>query len=124
MPPTKQPKSAMMGIIGLVVVVVAAVIFFVLSVRLYTQLLEMLGPELAAGQVPSAGALSQQQIEQLSGPGAGMLGITVVGIVGLVLSIIATAQNKGRVFGIIGIVVGVIAPFSLFFAAGFAAAGM
>jgi hypothetical protein len=39
---------------------------------------------------------------------------SAVGIAGLVLSIIAVVKNKGRAWGVTGIVLGVLAPIAMF----------
>ncbi len=122
--PTVARKSPILGIIGMGIVVVAAVIFFILSLGFYNTVFEIWGPELLSGADPSS--LTREMIEEMSargaGPIAGMMGISVVGIIGWVLSIVATVQNKGRIFGIIGIVAGIIAPFLFVIAAGVAGA--
>jgi len=61
--------------------------------------------------------LTQEQANQVAGPGIGLLLSSLVGITGFILSIVATVQNKGRVAAIIGIILGVIAPFTIVIAA-------
>ncbi len=124
--PVPAKKSPVLGIIGLAVVVVAAVIFYILSFNLYATIFQSIPyDQLASGSIDTVEMLEnlpQSAIDQIGGTTAGLFGISIVGIVGWVLSIVATVQNKGRVFGIIGIVAGVIAPF-LFFVAASAAIG-
>lgn len=119
--PTPQPKSSVLGIVGLALVVIGGVIFFVNGVDFYKGVLQITGP-LINGPV-SVPSLTPEQQALLMGPIAGIGLSSLGGFAGLIVSIVATARNSGRAFGIVGIVLGVLAPFTIIIAAMVAIAG-
>jgi len=122
-PSEPEKKSPVLGIVGLAIVVVCGIIFFACSYSMYSAVFDILGVDwVNTGVVPDLTGFTEAQAASLSGPLIGMLISSLIGIVGFILSIVATVQSKGRTFGIIGIVVGVLAPLSIFIAAGMAGA--
>jgi hypothetical protein len=118
-----------LGIVALVIVLVCAIIFFVSSLNLYNTFFAALGPGLLNSGMADIATMTSQldsmtdaQLTAISAATIGIIISSVFGIVGFILSIVATAKNKGRPFGIIGIILGIIAPLSLLLAAGIAAA--
>jgi len=61
--------------------------------------------------------LGPEQLSQVMGPMMGVLGASLVGLVGWVVSIVATVRSAGRRWGIAGIVVGVLAPIAMYLVA-------
>jgi len=122
--PAAEQKSGVLGIVGFGVVLVAGIIFFIFSMSLYNAFFNIFGTAwIGTGMTPDTSNLTPEQASQIMGPVVGMIAATVIGIAGWVVSIVATAQNKGRVFGIIGIVLGVLAPFTFVIAAQISVAG-
>jgi len=116
--PEAQKKSPVLGIVGLGIVVVCTIIYFVFSYSLYNSLFDILGPDWAnTGAVPEMSTLTDAQVSAIIGPGVGIAISSLVGMVGLIISIVATAQKKGRGMAIAGIILGVLAPFSIIIAA-------
>jgi len=114
--PQPEKKSPVLGVIGLGIVAICGIVFYLCSKGMFDVAFDAMGPNWDPNTVPDATTFTQEQLDLLSGPTKGSIFSTVIGIVGFVLSIVATAQNKGRVFAIIGIVLGVLAPASFFLA--------
>ena len=113
--PTPVKKSPILGIVGMAIVIVCAGLFLFSSIGLYERIFELYGSStVISGNIPS---LSDADLGVLGGWLAGLVISTLIGIVGVVLSIMATAQNKGRPLGIVGIIFGVLAPLGFFLAA-------
>ena len=119
-PPAKKP--AVLGIVGLLIVAVCAVAYFLTSMGLYKGMFDVLGTGWATSGAysPDISNLSDSQLAALMGPILGIIIASVIGLVGLIISIVATAQNRGRPFGIIGIILGILAPASIILAAALA----
>jgi hypothetical protein len=116
-------KKSKLGLIGLIIVAVGAIAgcFATWSFgAVYAQVLEYL---VNSGAVISGGQIDVNslplEVQEYFGT-YGMLYLTIsfiaslVGIVGFVISIIAAVQNKGRPQGIVGIILGVLAPILMF----------
>ena len=112
-------RSPIMGIIGLLVVGVAAVVYFLCWKTIYDGIFTLLGPEVMRDSSVVT-AISPEELAQFQGPVSGIGISSLVGIAGFIVSIVATVRGSGRPFGIIGIILGVLAPF-LLIAAAFAA---
>lgn len=113
-----QKKSPVLAIIGLCLVGVCAIIFCISSYSLFNVYFNLFGTDwVGTGRTPDTSHLTDAQASQLFAPMTGLILSAAPGIVGFILSIVATAQNKGRIFGIIGIILGIIAPFTLFIGA-------
>ena len=118
-PTAPQKKPAILGIVGAGVVLICGIIFFICALAFYRGIFNALGPDwVNTGVVPDTSTLTQDQLSGLMGPMAGLGISSLFGIAGFIISIVATAQNKGRVFGIVGIILGVLAPLTFFMAAG------
>jgi len=110
-PPAK--KSPVLAIVGLALIVIAAVIFTYCSYLLYQGIIQVVG----VGALTSGSyTIDMSNVDPtalqsaIMGPVVG-LGLTALaGIVGFVLSIIATVRKQGRGIGIVGIILGIIAP--------------
>jgi len=114
-PPEK--KSPALGIFGLLLVVICAVVWTVVGYLLFKDLFAMYGSNYAPTNV-DVNSLTAGQRTMATGLGVAMIG----GVAGWVISIVATATNKGRGLGIAGIVLGVIAPFLIVISIAIAAA--
>ena len=105
----EQPRSPLLGMISLGVVVICTVIFGWVMFRM--------GALLAPVLVTSAGAASQQQMTQelldrLGGTGVLLLNVsTYGGFAAWITGIVATATKRGRSYGIWAIIIGALAPF-------------
>ena len=104
-----QPRSPLLGMIALGVVVVCTVVFAWLFWRMGQQL----GPFLAgAGGTLSEDELATVLQQQLGAPGVLTLQLAMFGgIAGWVTGIVATATRRGRSYGVWSIILGVLAPF-------------
>lgn len=112
-PPVK--RSPILGAVGLLIVALATVAVVITSWVLGSGL----GSFLLEVAADGAGSFNQNDLandprimayaETAVGP-IGAFGLAcLAGFVGWIISIVATASNRGRVFGIIGIVLGVLA---------------
>ncbi|MCL1907432.1 MAG: DUF3824 domain-containing protein [Propionibacteriaceae bacterium] len=108
---TQEKKSPLLGIIALSTVGITGIIWFITSMSFFNAMIRILGPDLDTTYMTDA------QTEAIMGPAMVLMLVSLVGIVGLVLSIVATASNKGRGYGIVGIILAVILPVLLFFIA-------
>jgi hypothetical protein len=114
MPAPPPKKSPVLGFVGVGVVIVCAIVFFIAAMALYKVLFDAMGTDTNYDFAAMPPSVQQAAM----GPALGLTAASLAGLVGFIISIIATAQNKGRIFGIVGIILGVLAPFSLFIAAG------
>jgi len=113
--PTPVKKSPVLGYIGLALVVIAAIVFIICCHAIAAAIIAAVGPHPLANANSQNAAnlgydLGYNSAAEASGSIMGATACTVIGIAGFVISIVATAQNKGRIFGIIGIILGVLAP--------------
>lgn len=130
-PAATPQRSPLLGLIGLAVVVVCAVASTVLAAQFghdYGVILQQLGVT-ANGQAPDASTMSDSPALRSFVEGQlgrfGTIGtLSLVGIIGWIVSIVATATKRGRALGIIGIILGVIAPFVILMAIGVPMAAM
>jgi len=101
----------------LAIVVVCGIVFFLFGKATYDAMFDALGTSWAySGSIPDTSAITPEQMSLLVGPLVGLMASSLIGLVGFILSIVATVQNKGRIYAIVGIVLGVLAPFSIFIA--------
>jgi len=115
--PQPAKKSPVLGWIGLGVVVVCGIIFFLCSKGLYDAVFDVMGTDwTTSGVLPDFSTLSTDQMNSIAGPTMGVFISGIIGLAGFIISIVATVQNKGRIFAIIGIILGVLAPFSFYLA--------
>ena len=113
--PEPAQKSPVLGWVGLGLVVVCGIIYFLCAKGTYDSMFDVLGTAwTATGNIPEN--LTPDQISAFMGPLVGLAISAIVGLVGFILSIVAAVQNKGRIYAIIGIIVGALAPFSIFIA--------
>jgi MFS family permease len=112
--PIATKQSPVLGIVGLALVVVATLICL-FSVRgLLTAYLQVFPLEsLEAGSIDFS-QISDSQVNELmavsGGPMGGLVLASLMGLAGLIVSIVATVKKKGFPFGIAGIVVGIVGP--------------
>ncbi|GAB3821680.1 hypothetical protein GCM10028820_30670 [Tessaracoccus terricola] len=115
-----EERPATLGLIGMAVVLVAAVVMCVVAWMAGQDMGELF---LAAGVDPEnmdPDALAndpvfQEWVARATGLWSIVLLCAVGGLVGWIISIVATATRRGRGFGIVGIIVGVVAPIVAFF---------
>ncbi|MDR0782680.1 MAG: hypothetical protein LBE83_02860 [Propionibacteriaceae bacterium] len=106
--PDQTKKAGTFGMLGMGLVLIGMVVFTIGVYGFYRLLFDSIGYYYDY--------YDPYLLSDASGGWATMMGgATLVGIAGLVLSIIATATNRGRVLGIVGIVFGVLAPVIGFF---------
>ena len=110
--PVKTAKSPVLGIIGTASAVLCAVIGGVLFYQLYAVMYDTYGPSIFSGGsvILDPYSLPANAMSTLMGSTVGLLIISVIGIVGWILSIVATATNRGRIFGVIGLIAGIVLP--------------
>jgi len=116
---TPEKRSPVLGAVGLGLVVVFGIVYYVSWLHFFQMAMQM-------GIISSTGSISDltpEQTSQLALPIAGLAISTIAGLTGFVISIVATARNAGRPMGIVGIVLGVVAPFTVLAAAATAVAG-
>lgn len=104
-PVAGAPKSPVLGFIAVAVVVLAAV-GSLAGGWLMLQELQRFLAEAAYTSTPSTEELQQA----ITGPIAGLSIAGTVGFAGWIAGIVAAATNRGRMAGIIAIVVGILAP--------------
>lgn len=138
-PYTRAPekRSSVLGAVGLVLVVVATVLLTILSWMLaqgFANTVLDAFRNLEGFEDPEA---LEQNLDQLlreprflaymqtaSSLIVGIIISCLVGLAGWITSIVATAQNRGRVLGVVGIVLGVLAvPVAYFFGVAALSAG-
>ena len=108
-PPLK--KSPILGVISLALVVVGTVIGAVAMVSFINVIVTAVDPATLASGSFDATTLPSTVISAAQPSLLLMLVGIIVGLVGWIMSIVATASARGRVFGIIGIIGGVLALF-------------
>jgi len=116
--PAPTAQSPVIGILGLGLVVVAAVAYFVCWYLLFAGMFNI--AESGAINSSSPFDIQPDLVRNFYALAIGITVSSMAGIAGLVLSIIGTAQDRGRAYGIAGIVLGALAPL-LAYVAGFAA---
>lgn len=103
------PRSPLLGMIALGVVVVSTVVFGWLMFRLGA----LMGPML----VTTSGSVTQSEmtnmlLQQLGASGALALNISgYAGFAGWITGIVATVTKRGRAYGVWAIILGILAPF-------------
>ena len=117
--PVKTAKSPVLGIIGTVSAVLCAVIGGVLFYQLAAVMYNTYGPSIFSGGsvILDPYSLPADAMATLTGSMIGLIILSVIGIVGWILSIVATVTNRGRVFGAIGLIAGIILPIVSIFVA-------
>lgn len=108
-----EDRSSVLGIIGMGLVVAATLILAFLAWTFGKSFGEFV-LEVASGSYMTEEEVlndprTQQWLQSAMGNIAGMLAISVAGLTGWIVSIVATVQRRGRVFGIVGIILGVLA---------------
>jgi hypothetical protein len=110
-PAIAKPRKTM-GIVGMAVVAICAVVGCYSGYAFgfyYAEVVKLIGlTSVAAGDIP------EEYLFEMTGIMAPGIIATLAGIVGFVVSIIAATKNKGRVFAVVGIILGVIAPILMF----------
>ena len=109
--PTRPAKrSPILGFLGLAVVVICAII---LSASLW-RMGGMIGQLAVNGTIDTTDATAVQAavLSELGGIWTLLVyGSGLLGFVGWILGIVATATNRGRALGVVTIILGVLAPF-------------
>lgn len=112
-PIQEKKRSSVLGIIALALVVICGI---GLSVGMF-QFGALIGQMIKDGSINSSDQPAiQNAIIQKIGSGTMML-LNVIGIfgfVGWIMGIVATVTKRGRAFGIVAIILGVIAPLAAF----------
>lgn len=104
-PVPAAPKQPMLGIVALSIVGVGLAVLCYFMLTLGTM----------SGQLAPDGNLSDQQTDAILGHvGLGILLSCLVVFAGWVVGIVATAINRGRAYGIVSIVLGVLTPLIAF----------
>ncbi|MCL1923119.1 MAG: hypothetical protein FWG15_04545 [Propionibacteriaceae bacterium] len=118
--PEPPKKSSTLGIIGLALVIVLGILLFIAVLSMYkaafTSGLMAIDPY-TYEVISDMNSATDAQMSAIMGPAMLILLIGIAGLSGFIISIVATATGRGRAFGIVGIVLGVIAPIVAFIAA-------
>jgi hypothetical protein len=118
-----RKRSPILGLIALAIVVISGVVLSLYAWRIAS----VLGSYVVDGTLnvnqSNQTEIAQQIVSQL-GSGFAALGSWSIGVgfVGWILGIIATATKRGRAFGVVAIILGVLAPIAAILAM-FAALG-
>lgn len=107
-PAASGPKSPVLGLAALAIVVLATLGSLVGGWLLLQQVQQLLAGAVYTGS-PSTDDLQQAMTTPIAGIGMA----TTIDLAGWIAAIVATATNRGRAAGIVAIVVGVIAPFAI-----------
>ncbi len=117
------PKSRTLGLVAMII----AIVVFVVTLAVFIDLGTLIGPY-AVRSGNSVTINQQTATPAISGFSLGLIATlffgTAFGLWALVQGIVATAKNRGRAFGIIAIVVAVLAPLVSFMAFGFTITAM
>jgi hypothetical protein len=118
--PTPIKKSPTLGVVGLALVVLAGIGTLIAMLKLMAAyvaiMVQTYGPNMSNWNTSNP-RFTEAQIATLNSPTLFVVLAGLVGLSGLVVSIVATATNRGRIFGILGIIFGVVLPFVLTFVA-------
>ena len=110
-------RSPVLGIIGLVIVVVCGVVITAYMWRAGG----LFGQAAVGGVVNPTQQQSTQIVNQLGmGFLVAVVASMVLGLVGWIMGIVATATKRGRAFGVVTIILGVLAPIAAVVAMGVA----
>lgn len=114
--PQLKPRSAVPGIVALVLVVIAMIMALATGLPASDVMREYFAFAMTA---PGQAAI-EEYIQSLMTSGAansigvammGMMGASLFGLAGVITGIVAAARNSGRLWGIIAIVAGLLSPF-------------
>lgn len=119
-----EERPATMGLIAMAVVVISAIVLWVVSWMIGQDIGDLfvttgLDPETMDPDVLARDPEFQAWMTRAQALWTAVTLSVLAGIVGWILSIVAAASRRGRGFGVVGIIVGVLAPliaFGLFFA--------
>lgn len=108
-PQARAPRSPVLGMIGLGLVVVSTIAMIVAIIPI-TQFI-IATADLSAGSTGVNNAyLTELLLEQLPMQALALNVFGFTGLAGWVISIIATATRRGRGWGVFGIILGILAP--------------
>jgi hypothetical protein len=113
------PRNPVLGFIALGVVVLATLASLAGGWRMLADMQPFL-----AGSIYTGSTDSEAVRVAITGPITAIVTAATVGFAGWIAGIVAAATNRGRVAGILAIVVGVIAPFVIWGYIGFSIAAM
>ena len=123
LPVAPEKRSDMLGIIGLGVVFVGTVVLVIMSWiggQAFGQfILDADASGLSTEEDLINDPLAMEYVRSATGLVLGAVAVCLVGLAGWITSIVATVQRRGRGFGIIGIILGVLSlgiAFATFFA--------
>jgi len=124
-PPTASPyalaeppkKSPVLGILGFAMVVICGIVFFACTYAFFNATFDVLGTAWIDDGTFDTSTLTDSQLSAISPSMIGLMLSSAIGLAGLIISIVAAVQNKARVIAVIGIILGVIAPFTSIIAA-------
>lgn len=102
-------KSPIVGIIALAVVAIALAGSLVGAVPLAQAMGELVATTGSTTITPEDIPVSAQQA--LMGPMSAVMGLSVLGLAGWITGIVAAISGRGRIWGVIAVVLGVAAPF-------------
>lgn len=107
------PKSAVLGIVSLAMVGLATIGGALTALPIgqaYAEVIRDAGTTTIGPQdIPPALA------DSLAGPAAGLTALSLMGFIGWILAIIAMVTGRGRSWGVIALILGVVAPFIILF---------
>lgn len=107
------PKSAVLGIVSLAMVGLATIGGALTALPIgqaYAEVITIVGTtSIGPEDIPPSLA------DSLAGPAAALTALSLMGFIGWILAIIATVTGRGRTWGVIALLLGVMAPFIIIF---------
>lgn len=107
------PKSAVLGIVSLAMVGLATIGGALTALPIgqaYAEVIKLVGTTtIGPEDIPPSLA------DSLAGPAAGLTALSLMGFIGWILAIIAMVTGRGRSWGVIALVLGIVAPFIIVF---------
>lgn|GEM_PF-3872928 len=107
-PPARPKPGPGLGVTGFILSFVACIGHFVLAHVSADWFL-------ALQRVSSSSSQAEELGYKAVGTGIGQAALGVLNLVGIILNIVALATGRGRVLGLIGLLIGVLAPVGAFF---------
>lgn len=112
-PAAPEKRSPVLGIIGLAVTALATVGSVVAAIPVG----EVLAHIVAFAGTTNIGPedVPPDLVAQINGPMSALVSLAGLGFVGWIIGIIAAATGRGRTWGVLAIVLGIVAPFIILF---------
>jgi len=122
--PPAKPRSPILGIVGLGIVVVTGIIAILIGFSMAGPMAELMAYVPPGSTQIDASRLPPELLEAMVGPMTGLGLASFAGFVGWIISIVAAATNRGRGWGVAGIILGILAPIAVLLAMSVAVAAI